>query len=188
MEKEATRRAIRRAVRGMTAQEREQESLAVCDRFMGLPEVAAAKRVMVFISMSDEIDTAPVVRACLDAGKQVYAPKTTRRPRRMEPARVESVESLRPGTFGILEPPRGESCAPGDLDVILVPAVGFDRQGNRLGRGAGYYDRFMCSPGFRAFRVGVGFRPQLVDQVPVEGHDLPVHVVVTAGETARVRM
>jgi 5-formyltetrahydrofolate cyclo-ligase len=64
------------------------------------------------------------------------------------------------------------------LDLMLIPGVGFDRQGNRLGRGAGYYDRFLSSMPNRPFLVGLAFQEQLLDEVPTERHDVPMDIVL----------
>ena len=186
MEKEAARARVRRAVERLTAGERAGLSRAVHDRLMALPEMHSADAVMLFVSMADEVDTLGIIASCLGAGKAVYAPASTPASRRMTPRRVRDATGLRPGAYGILEPPPGESCAARDLDLILVPARGFDRQGNRLGRGAGFYDRFMAAPDFHATRVGIGFACQVLDAVPCDAHDLPVQVIVTDAEVIRV--
>lgn len=179
MEKREAREAIQRAVQGLTAEERTRKSAAVHERLMALPEMAAAGTVMLFVSMDDEVDTVPVIRRCLAAGKTVYAPRSVVASRRLIPSRLRSLDDLAPGAYGILEPPPGDACRPEDIDLILVPARGFDAQGNRLGRGAGFYDRFMASPGFHAARVGIAFACQVLDAAPHDAHDLPVQIVVT---------
>jgi len=185
MEKDEARRAMREAVGRLTPAERREQAAAVCDLAMGLPEMAAARTVMAFLTMAGEIDTAPLIRGCLRESRRVYAPQSLKRTKRMIPLRLRSLEELRPGAYGILEPVGDEACRPEDIDLILVPALGFDRQGVRLGKGAGYYDRFMASPGFHATRVGIGFRCQLLAAVPREEHDLPVEIVVTADGVTR---
>jgi len=171
----------------MTAADMARESAAAARVALGLEEVARARRVMVFISMPDELDMRPVIEGLLASGKEVYAPKTTARPRTMTACRLRRMEDLRTGAFGILEPPADEPCAPGGLDLVFAPAQAFDRRGNRLGKGAGYYDRFMSTPGFRAARVGIGFRCQVVDAVPHDAHDVPVEAIVTADGALRLR-
>ena len=170
----------------MTADERRRQAEEVRRRLRDLPEVAAARRLMAFLSMDDELDTSGIIEDGLAAGQAVYAPRTFRRGRRMVPVRLRALDAVREGAYGIAEPDAEETCAPEELDVVLVPALGYDRAGRRLGRGAGYYDRFMATPGFHALRVGIGYDRQLLDRVPTEGHDLPVAVVVTAGGVVRV--
>ena len=86
----------------------------------------------------------------------------------------------RPGAFGIEEPgPQAELCDPGELDLIVVPGVAFTAAGQRMGRGRGYYDRYLSQPGVRAVKVGVCFAHQLVVSLPVEPHDVTMDRVVT---------
>jgi 5-formyltetrahydrofolate cyclo-ligase len=87
--------------------------------------------------------------------------------------------------WGILEPPRqrwgemGKKVAPEQLDCIMVPGVAFDRNGGRLGNGAGYYDHLLKSVRVDAVLIGVCFESQLVEQVALERHDVPMDVVIT---------
>jgi len=171
----------------VTADERARKSRAVRDRLMALPEMASARTVMLFLGMDDEIDTLPVVESCLAAGKKVYSPRTLLAERKLLPLRIRDAGRLRVGNYNILEPDTEETCKPDEIDLILVPARAFDRRGNRLGRGAGFYDRFMASPGFCAVRVGIGYSCQVIDEVPHERHDLPVRIVVTDAETIRCK-
>ncbi len=92
---------------------------------------------------------------------------------------------LVPGVFGILEPRGSEVVEPGAIDFVLVPARGFDRAGNRLGRGGGYYDRYMAHPDFRAIRCGIAYSAQVLPAIPHDAHDLPVHVLVTESGVLR---
>jgi 5-formyltetrahydrofolate cyclo-ligase len=87
--------------------------------------------------------------------------------------------NLAPGAFGILEPREAVVVEPSAIDFVLVPARGYDRSGNRIGRGGGYYDRYMAQPAFRAVRCGVAFAAQVLDSIPHTPHDLPVELLVT---------
>lgn len=95
--------------------------------------------------------------------------------------RVSSPQELATGRFGILEPPAAAPEPPGGWDIILVPGVAFDRKGGRLGRGAGYYDRFLSRHN-DALQVGVCFDGQLVPEVPCEPHDLRLDALITPSE------
>ncbi len=82
------------------------------------------------------------------------------------------------GAYGIQEP-CGEVCAPRQIDLIVVPGLGFDAAGHRLGRGKGYYDKYLGGAPGSLYKVGVCWDFQLVDQIPVEGHDAVMDAVVT---------
>ena len=86
-------------------------------------------------------------------------------------------EALVPGAFGIREPSPDAPSAGAAFDLILVPGLGFDRRGHRLGRGKGFYDRFLAVAS--GVRVGVCFGEQIVDEVPREAHDLAMDFLLT---------
>jgi len=185
MEKKEARRQVQEAVRGLTAEERAAKSAAICERLCRLPELQAAKVVMGFLSMPDELDTFPILGDLIADGKRVYVPRTSVRQRRMIAVRLTDMKALRPGEYGILEPDTEETCGVSEIDFVLVPARAFDRHGNRLGRGAGFYDRFMARKGFRAVRCGIAFACQVLPEIPHGESDLPVQILVTERDTHR---
>jgi len=187
VEKAEARTEIKRRVAGLTAAVRAAKSERIRERLLAVPEFARAKVVMLFASMADEADTLGIIDAALSAGKTVVLPKVDGKARVMTAHPVRSMAAdTAPGVFGILEPAGTEAVDPAEIDFCLVPARAFDRLGRRLGRGAGYYDRFMAHPGFRAFRCGIAFREQVMDDVPHEPHDLPVEMIVTDEEIMRM--
>ncbi|HEX5727257.1 MAG TPA: 5-formyltetrahydrofolate cyclo-ligase, partial [Longimicrobiaceae bacterium] len=99
---------------------------------------------------------------------------------------VEGPERLRPGAYGIREP--DEACrlvSPEEVDAVLVPGLAWDRAGQRLGRGAGYYDRLFADPAWRGFRCGLFFAAQEVEAIPADPWDAPLQAVVTEREVWR---
>lgn len=127
-----------------------------------------------FAGIGAEVDVTPLVTPLLEMGATVYFP-------RVEGARIAfrraSLEELRPGTWGIPEPPPSAPEAT-SIDFMVVPGVAFDRACRRLGNGKGYYDRAIAElrPGRT---VGVCFGAQLVDEIPVGPHDVVLDAVVT---------
>ena len=104
----------------------------------------------------------------------------------MKPIEIRSMDDGLETTRGDLrEPADGPGVAVGELDLVIVPAVGFDRSGQRLGRGAGFYDRFLGSRDFTGVSVGIAFHEQIVDTLPTTPNDVPVHVLVTDEEVLR---
>ena len=185
MEKTEARREIGRRIAALTPEEHAARSRAIAERLLRLPEFARANVVMLFAAMADEADTAAIIRAALDAGKTVLLPKVNAQTREMIACPIVDPADAAPGTYGILEPSNNAAVDASLIEFCLVPARAFDRTGARLGRGAGYYDRFMASHGFSAVRCGIAFSSQLLDSVPSETHDLPVHVIVTDTEVIR---
>ncbi|MGQ9524699.1 MAG: 5-formyltetrahydrofolate cyclo-ligase [Armatimonadota bacterium] len=154
-------------------------------RAAALPEVLAARHVMVYLTYKSELPTEPLVKALRSAGKALYAPRIDLATGTLFVACLPPEATLRAGPYGVSEP-IDTPCVPvHQLDVVFVPGVAFDRLGRRLGFGKGYYDRFLTTPGLRAVKVGLAFGVQLVPEVPAGPVDAPVDIVVTESETIR---
>jgi 5-formyltetrahydrofolate cyclo-ligase len=133
--------------------------------------------VSAYVPVDGEADPAPLVAAALAAGCTIALPHVVDRATPMRFIAEDGV--LLPGPFGLRQPgPHGREMAP---DVVLTPLVAFDRAGNRLGQGAGYYDRaFVQFPAAR--RVGVAWSVQEVDALPADPWDVPLHAIITETE------
>ncbi len=175
-EKAALRNRVRHDREAMGVMARRDASSLVVGHLLGELRAALGSTVMSYMAFGAELDLGAVHQALLAAGGRLIVPRVSGRI-------IEPVE-VRPGTefvvsrFGIAEPV-GEPIDPLTIDVVLVPAVCFDRRGHRIGYGAGYYDRFLPLTRPDCRRVGVGFAEQLVDLVPDEPHDQPVEMLIT---------
>lgn len=162
------------------------KSMAVCKRLMDMPEFEKSEIVMIYLPIPEEVDVSPVALRGWQEQKVICAPKISWDRRHMLPIEIHSLESgLVETVKGLREPDDGEPIDMESLDMVLVPALVFDRQGNRLGRGAGFYDRFLANKGFDGISVGIAFGEQIVDEVPVHSHDVPVNILVTDEEIMR---
>jgi 5-formyltetrahydrofolate cyclo-ligase len=185
-DKATLRREVLADFATIPAADRAAWSETIARTVLALPEVRASNgALMAFLSMRDELDTTPLLCGALDAGLAVYSPCTSRRGRRLVPTRLEAVDAVCDGAYGIREPACAETAEPVDLGVVIVPAVAFDRRGYRLGRGGGYYDRFLAQLSASAVTCGVVFSRHVLAEVPVEPHDLAVDLVVTEREVIR---
>ena len=170
----------------MPGTERDAWSLAIAEHVMGLEETANARSAMVFWSFGSEVDTAPLIERLVAASKAVALP-------RIEGPDIEPVAFV-PGdpttgtSFGAMEPAGGRVLDPSELDLIVVPGVAFDRSGNRLGYGAGYYDRFLPRTRAGVPAVAIGFTLQMVPEIPTGPTDRPVDAIVTEAEVIRCRV
>ena len=170
----ASKAEIRRLVQSAAGRE---DDGALIRRFLSLPEYRRAKTVLLYRGVGGEIDTAPILQDALSAGKLVALPRITG-PDLMEARRVASAEELVPGKYGIPAPPaESELIPPEALDLILVPGAAFTPEGDRLGRGGGYYDRYL--PRTAGFKVALARRGQLFPALPTQAHDQRVDLVVT---------
>ena len=142
--------------------------------------LAGARVVLAYYSLPDEVFTHTLLDELVADGKIVLLPKVID-DERMELRRYSGPRDLVEGTFGIMEPsgpPFPLSAHSPSIDVALIPGVAFDAQGRRLGRGRGYYDRFLRSLGVRPNLFGVCFDFQKVPAVPVDANDISVDVII----------
>ena len=176
-EKKAVRAEVRRAERALEDDYLVQSGEAVVRRLLTMPEYREAGTVFCFVGTGREIDTRPLLSDALARGKTLCVPLCSG-DGVMELRRLCRLEALAPGAYGIPEPPADSvRISPDAVDLAVIPCLACSRSGARLGRGGGYYDRFLAS--YRAPAVLV-CRERLVRQeLPVEPHDLPVPLVLT---------
>lgn len=143
-------------------------------RLEGSESFRSAHTVLLYSSLPDEPDTRALIRRAAAAGKRVLLPVVTGETT-MELREYSGEGNMRRGAFGISEP-QGEPFADyAQIDLAVIPGVAFDAQGNRLGRGRGYYDRLLAKlKALRVATVGVCFDFQKLTSVPAEPHDIKV--------------
>lgn len=181
--KKAARRSIRQQIRMLDEKELEKSDEAIYNNLSALPELTKAKRVFLYCSAGREVDTHRLLALCLSRGQTAALPVTLPDGEMYFAACAPA--ALTAGRFfGILEPPADAApIEPAAGDVIVVPALTYDRQGYRLGQGGGYYDRFLSRHSLYA--VGVARTSLLCDAVPRERHDMRVNCLVTEGGVFR---
>jgi 5-formyltetrahydrofolate cyclo-ligase len=159
---------------------RHQKSIAACSLIAASPEFAAARVVMLFLSSPTEIDTAPLALKSWQAGKTVVVPRVSWDQRRMLPTEITSLNTgLTTTGPGVREPIGGKPIPVDFIDLVIVPGLGFTPTGYRIGRGMGFYDRFLAQPEFIGVSCGMAFEEQIVEQLPVLDHDMPLSMLAT---------
>lgn len=151
----------------MAAEERRAWDRALNRRLLAWPPFRRAALVMGYVAWRGEPDLAPALRWRRCRGGAVALPATDPATGRILARRWLPGMALRPGPLGIPEPPpEAPAVAPGEVDLLLLPGVAFDREGYRLGYGGGYFDRWLAEPGLRAESVGVAYAGSLVERLP----------------------
>jgi len=173
-------KAIRRA---HPAEVRAARSAAAAERLRTLPEWTAAERIAGYVPIRAELDPGPALEAARAEGKAVVLPRVDMEQQRVVLHRWDG-EALEPGAFGIPEPP-ADAPTVDAVDLILVPALGVDEEGHRIGYGKGFYDKLLAAEAEAAFKVAVVFHFQLISECPTTPHDIPADVVVTDERTIR---
>ena len=174
------RQKLREILAAIPEEEIRERSIRACYLLCDQPEFKKAEIMMTFLSLAHEIDTSPLVLRAWMERTRVLAPKVSWEQRRMLPIEVTSLtQDIRDTPMGIREPAGGTPIPVANIDLVIVPALGFDALGNRLGRGRGFYDRFLSHRDFRGVACGLAFEEQFVDSVPVGSHDMQVDMLVT---------
>ncbi len=184
-EKEEQRQLLRLRLAARSQEERAAASLRLAGRLPCLPEWGAVRRVALYASLPSEPDTDLLFRRAKAEGKRVFYPFFRGADRSLGFAEVDAVESLRPGPLRFREPPPSGGGGKVEVDLLLIPGLGFDREGMRLGRGRGYYDRTLAETRAQILRIGCFFSWQELPKVAAEGHDERLDVVITENETIR---
>lgn len=179
--KAAIRRQLRESLASMTDAERHAKSLASCALLGASPEFAKARVIMLYLSTPTEVDTAPLAIRAWQSGKTVVVPKVTWDQRRMLPVEITSLNTDNMTTTGpgVREPIAGSPVPLAEIDLVVVPGLGFTATGHRIGRGMGFYDRFLAQNDFIGVSCGLAFEEQILADVPVLDHDIPLAMLVT---------
>ncbi|PIP19111.1 MAG: 5-formyltetrahydrofolate cyclo-ligase [Candidatus Omnitrophica bacterium CG08_land_8_20_14_0_20_41_16] len=139
-----------------------------------------AKRVMFYIALKGEVETKEMIEAAQRLGKIIAVPVCVRNKASLRPALLDSLAHLKRGPYGVSEPVISRFIALKDLDLVITPGVAFDKKGNRLGRGKGYYDRFLSNIPKDTPSIGLAYSLQILLAVPVTTHDVNVKKVLFA--------
>ena len=178
--KKELRQRLRKILTEIPPEELETKSLRACHRLFEQPQYVKAEVIMVFLSLPAEIDTSPLVLRAWQDQKRILAPKVSWSQRRMMPVEVRSLtEDLAVSHMGIREPVSGIPFPISMIDLVIVPGLGFDQYGHRLGRGRGFYDRFLAHPEFKGVACALAFEEQMTPSVPAGPLDRHVDMLVT---------
>jgi 5-formyltetrahydrofolate cyclo-ligase len=159
----------------------------IARNLFSLPEFRDARVIATYVAKSDEAQTEPIITEALRSGKQVIVPRSDPSTLRLSFSPIKDLKELKPGTFGIPEPHRGQVVIPlVDSDLVLVPVVAWDPNGNRIGYGKGYFDRELKSRG-RAPAVGLAFEMQRHDIIPADSGDERLDMLITETGIHRFR-
>lgn len=178
MEKKELRKEIKNRFRLLEREKFAEKSAAVLEKLKKLPQWHRAETVFAFISMKDEIDTEAILTEILASGKKLAVPRIDGE--NLVFHLIESItEGLVPDCYGIPEPEASAPVAiPAGNDMMLIPGLAFDSRNNRLGRGKGFYDRYLASIPEEVSMIGICYDFQIVDAVPSEPHDKPLDMII----------
>ena len=183
MDKAELRRKLLNSLLAIPPEQRSERSRRACRNLVSTEQFQGASTIMMFLSLPHEVDTSEAILHAWQLGKAVAVPKVSWQQRHMIAVEINSLETgLSTASSGLRSPVAGVPVPFEEIDLVVTPGLGFDKKGNRLGRGGSYYDRFFANEELKAARCGFGFAEQLLDTVPVTEHDEPVEILVTDEE------
>ena len=181
--KHKIRTHIKEKIKTYSALEKAGKSAIIKARLFNEEAFKKAKLVMFYVSLKDEVDTLSMIDETVKMGKRVCVPVMLKEEMRLIAGEIKDRQKdLERQHFGIYQPKAGHvrEVPLDNIDLVVVPGVAFDRKNVRLGRGHGYYDRFLCCLPKNTKTLGLAFDFQVVDNLPQDSHDIPVSKIIAA--------
>lgn len=180
--KDSIRRDFLKKRRKMSEEEVVKCSKDIISQLTDLQVFKKSEKIMIYLSFNNEVDTYKLMDYCLNNGKKVIVPYCIKEERKIIPSEVRSPDvELKTNSLGFKEPnPESlREVETEDIDLVIVPGVVFDEEGNRVGFGGGYYDRFLKRLKNTTITIAICYDYQLIDKVPVDELDIPVKCIIT---------
>jgi len=182
-DKKRIRKMMKSFLKNMGVEERERRSRDVKEKLLSLGIYKKAKTILFYASREDEVDTFSIMREALKASKRVLLPRIEG-----EDLRIYEIKNLdrdlEKGVYDIFQPKKNRPPVENlkEIEVVVVPGLAFDREKNRLGRGKGYYDRFLKRLPSDTLKIGICFSFQLLDCLPHTSDDFKLDKIITDRE------
>ncbi|MBN2042550.1 MAG: 5-formyltetrahydrofolate cyclo-ligase [Candidatus Aenigmarchaeota archaeon] len=160
--------------------EKWRKDMLIMEKLFSTGDFKKAKNILFYYSVRGEVGTEKMIRESMKMGKKVLFPVTDTVNRSLSISEInEMLEDLKPGPYGIPEPSYPIIFPPKDLDMVIVPGIAFDKKGNRLGYGMGFYDRFLSDIHRKIPVIALAYEFQMVDKIPHEETDVRVQKIIT---------
>ena len=186
--KEIVRQQISDRLNALGDRDIQQKSAQACKHLCELDEFIQARTVMIYLSLPREIDTSAAILEAFGTGKKVLVPKMIWEDRKLIPVVIETLNcEMEIGRFGLRNPTGNETLPVSSIELVIIPGLGFDETGNRIGRGAGFYDRFLADNQFSGIRCGLALEDQILNTIPVSDHDMSLDLLVTENRIRRFK-
>lgn len=184
--KKSLRRQLRAFRRSLSHAHQRRAALNLVQIFLRLPSLGRAQNIALYIAGDGELDPRWLIKRLVRRGKKVYLPRLNSCATAMQFVRYRPGERLLPSRLGVFQPAQGARALPIEaIDIIALPLVGFDKAGNRLGMGGGFYDRVLATQGPGTLLVGLAHAGQEVEEVPVDPWDVALDWIATDQQLIR---
>ena len=175
-DKKSLRAEVRRRIKLMSDEEKQRNAATIFAKVEAAVAFTNANCIALFVAMWDEVPTTETLERWRAMGKRVVVPRVEGDVMRYYDYHPDHMAV---GAFGIIEPVGDKEVEAEAIDLMIVPARAFTPKGDRMGRGGGFYDKYMSLEGFRAVKYGVAYACQIFDSLPTDPHDIPVDKVFT---------
>jgi len=178
--KERIRKELMRIRNDLSELEVLEKSKQIKKRLFAMDKFEQASTILFYVSYDNEVYTHDMIKEGISNRKNVIVPISDKENRRLILSQLNNWNSLESGSYGILEPRKEQikEISIDKVDLVIVPGVGFDKRGYRIGHGKGYYDGLLRNSK-NVLHIGLAFELQIADRIPTEDHDLPVHKIIT---------
>ena len=173
-DKRNIRKAVRAEIKKLSAEEKATLSSQIFNKIATIKEIENASVIALFTSLPDEPQTDDFIKQLSLQNKRIVVPRIEGE----EMNFYDISEGVRIGAYNIMEPIANTPIKPCEIDLMIVPGVAFTCDGARLGRGKGFYDKYLSRSGFRAYTIGVCYPCQIVESLPTEPHDKIIDRVI----------
>lgn len=180
MTKKQIRSKILTQIKKQKEESRKRKSRLITKKLLKIQVFKKAKMVMFYIALDGEVNTAEMIKEARKLGKIVTVPVCRKDKISLRPCILDDTAELKIGPYGVAEPVIEKRVRLKDLDLVVVPGLAFDKKGNRLGRGKGFYDRFLDKLPKRTASVGLAFNFQILPSIPAAIHDVSVDKILFA--------
>ncbi len=179
--KKSLREEMRSKLLSQSPEERAAKSRLIRGKLFKEALFKKAACVCFYVSLPTEVDTSAIIDDALVMGKRVVVPLSDLENKEVKLYQIKDRSDLREGAWRVLEPipEKTRAVAAEEVDCVIVPGIAFDKRNNRLGRGRGFYDRFLQAFGAETPKIGLAFSFQVVQEVPHESHDVPLDLILT---------
>ena len=167
-----------------------EKSKKITDTLMNFEEYQQSEKIMLYIATKSEVQTQSIIESARKDNKKIFIPLIAQEKSDLIPSLIHDFEKeLALGNLGIVQPKEEfyRLFPPDILDLVIVPGVAFTQQGYRLGRGGGYYDRFLCKLEEHTYSIALAFEMQIIEKIPLDENDIPVDCIITEDRTIKIK-
>lgn len=179
MSKMDLRKIMKEERKKLNASDKEKYDTSIFKFLIHSDEYKKAHVLFIYVSYNNEADTHSIICHALKDNKIVCVPKVISREYGMKAVQIKCFQDLKPGAYGILEPESNCCMDAKNIDLVVLPGLAFDSEGGRLGYGAGFYDRFLCNLRDDVMLIGLAYKFQIVEKVPMDSHDYRIEKIIT---------